>query len=223
MTNLSNSLPTAWSEHEIKYAANFNNGCASNTLIRVYGHGCPLLLSSLHGVNHFRQGSIKKADRRTGGLVDTLCAIKLADGLIATQLDPLLEPETHKTPFEQKILAWTDISNKLICDIHAAHPKNDFDLCLGTGPGMLTLEQEALCAEIEQAAQHVSFLTERNRPNYSALIPQALTRRLKERGVRNIVQIEINARLLNESNGRDNNRLLELFLLLAARLGRTQT
>lgn len=201
-----------WNRAELPFAANAYNGLSGSTVSHIVPRHERLCLTAVHAVNHYRYGAFKKADRRTGGLVEMLGENLGISTATHRQRKEEIEPSTAPTQIEKFLLS---NHHKYVLDIHAAKPDNDFDLCIGTGPGGITTTQHELITEIEKAAHQQGLVCALNRPHYSALIAPAMTRRLKEQGQQNIIQIELNASILQ---GDSTDRLLYMFALLAARL-----
>ena len=201
--------PAYWHAHETSFSMNNYDGLAAGEAVCVLPQSGRWMLSAPHAVNHYRDGGIKKADRMTGGLV-TYLGKELGFSFIANQRRIAeIAPGESLTPIEKHIIAMHPVA---VLDIHSAHPENDFDLCIGTGPGLLSTEQQDIALFVERASSRAGLRCVLNRPHYSALIPDAMTRRLKERCFPAIIQIEVNAALLRQIDGAPApERLIDLF------------
>jgi hypothetical protein len=212
---MSARLFTRWQEAEERFACNGYNGESKAPLYEAQSRDHVLMLTSIHGVNHPRDGRVKTADRMTGGLVDVLGREYGLPTFHNCRFAPELEPSEELTPAEQHI--FSQPIPPLVLDIHAAKPDCGFDLCVGTGPWEPSMAQEMLFKRLRGFAQGHNLHCALNVPNYSALIRPAMTRRVKERGFDGMVQLEINTLLLRSSGYTVKvAALLHTFNLLAA-------
>lgn len=82
--NNKNSLNLIFDLNE-KYEANNCNGIVgTGNNYRIIPGKFPILLSAPHAVNQYRSGELKFADRFTGAIVELLCRLTGAYGIIRT-------------------------------------------------------------------------------------------------------------------------------------------
>lgn len=182
-------LISDWICNNKKYEENGCDGSSFGDITLTLDRKSNLLLTSLHGVNHYRgDGSKKFADLFTGGLTETLGQTLNLSICTNLRREPEISPFLGPCLIERKITA--NFKNVLILDIHGASDSAGFDIALGTFLET-PLPIQSLLIDQFHRYNNQKLKVAINQPGYAGQSSKTLTRRLIEAGHDRIVQLEI--------------------------------
>jgi hypothetical protein len=142
-TDKFNALAEAWRELNRPFEVNDHLGPSRGSRWSIKDKKAPLLLTSVHGVRHFREGvGMKANDANTGGLVLVLAHHLKCSAAVITRSggndDANTDPE-H--PFKAAVANDIRLDRvRLLVDVHgmADHPSADVAIGFGAAPGAAT-------------------------------------------------------------------------------------
>ena len=193
-----------WRIHEMIFSCNSYNGTKGRVLIKRGNRTSPIVLSAVHGVNHYRGAAAnasKLADKWTGGMV--LSIASSADVLVlANRLrHPSINPHLGETAMDRSLLKL--VSNdkiRVILDIHGAKNNNFFDVAIGTGGNPITSMQLKVMVYLTTKLAGLGYAVSINPRNYSGSKSVSIVSRHKDLPGIAVLQIEICRRLRNPRN-----------------------
>ena len=138
---------------EKKFSRNLYNGGGKMPFV-IHAGQIPIMVSAPHAINQYREGSVKYADKFTGGLAMFLHKMTQCHVIYSTKysgVDPNYDDNTNDTNLYQTTLR-EYIKNHNICvliDLHGASKDKEYAVEMGTAPirdanGLVTNEDYSL-------------------------------------------------------------------------------
>ena len=136
------ALADEWIRREKRFRADHYHGAGTPGEVELTERDPRVSITAPHSLNHFRNGGVKNADRRTGSMAELLGA-----GLDATTLVPVgaigewVTWEERDDDF-RTALDRLAAASEFNIDVHGMLDDYDVDVCIGLGPDPSDLERE---------------------------------------------------------------------------------
>ena len=124
------------------FAKNKNQGSDAPNSVDYTRRQAAILLAAPHAVRHERNGKIKGADKRTGGLVKLLSQQTDTSSLVTSGYVQKWQSWSERNDDFRTILEQEILEGSLVLDIHGMSDSHHIDICLGLGarPSIRMLE-----------------------------------------------------------------------------------
>ncbi len=135
-------LADEWVRREARFRADHYHGSRVDGEVELTERDAPLSITAPHSLNHFRDGAVKNADRRTGSMAELLGTRLGASTLVPTgAIGPWTTWAERADPFTTELdrLARRSAFN---IDLHGMLDDYGVDVCVGLGPHPTDVERE---------------------------------------------------------------------------------
>jgi N-formylglutamate amidohydrolase len=160
-----------------------------------------LVVTSVHGHEHFREGRVKPPDRQSHLFAYTLARALDASLLMVNQSLEMDSNHHTNTKFKQRLLHHClDFSPRFLIDVHGMHACHPFDVCLGTLHGQSAKGAEATISNLTTRLEQHYFVVGDNEPFSGSGVDggETMTRHSSEQLHLPSLQVEVSAGLLLE-------------------------
>lgn len=173
------------------FTSNNCNGSKLGPLAKYVDTNSNVILSSVHGINHYnKDGEPKLADLYTGELSTVIHEKTGANLLINMQKDSYLKKIAGSSLVSEIFREMKDISSKTIFDIHGAKDNLDYDIFIGTHLEEPNNEQKKIISEFTKLSKEYGFKTKLNDPRYAARGELTVTSQVIKLGCKRALQFE---------------------------------
>lgn len=123
-----------WDRLESRYRDTNYEGVGRSDSVRFSARNSYMVLTAPHSLSHWRDSSIKLADRWTGGLCDLLSVEFELTAVTCTGPIGVWDVWSERTDDFKETLDSLLHSERMVVDIHGMQDRHGIDVCVGLGP-----------------------------------------------------------------------------------------
>lgn len=197
--------------NEKLFSENEYNGCG-NKNVTIKRGDIPIMLSTPHSINHFREGNIKYAEKLTGSIgrfLNEYIGCHLIYKSKFSKTDPNFDKNSK---YKEHLLNYiNDNGIKFLFDIHGMSDDNNCAIEIGTSPSINNKASIKFAKFIKSKFEKNGIRPVLINKKFSADSQETITKCISENSDCICVQIEINERYRNFSNEKYLLNLLKCF------------